>query len=180
MNKYSFKIVWSDEDEAYIVTCREFPGLSAFGDTQESALAEAQTALTLMIEAYKESGIDLPPPNVEEEFSGQFRVRLPKSLHRQAAEIASEEGVSLNQFVLNAVALKVGAVSALREVSGQSIRNQKPARTKITSGRETAKPRVHSRQIKDLLPKSVNPPTLVAAGVQPVVTRDRSSKKVKQ
>ncbi|MBI4748608.1 MAG: type II toxin-antitoxin system HicB family antitoxin [Acidobacteria bacterium] len=71
MNKYSFKIVWSDEDEAYIVTCHEFPGLSAFGDTQESALAEAQTALNLMIETYKGSGIELPQPKVEEEFSGQ-------------------------------------------------------------------------------------------------------------
>ena len=32
------------------------------------------------------------------EYSGQFRLRLPKSLHKHLAERAKAEGVSLNQF----------------------------------------------------------------------------------
>ncbi|HEV7644537.1 MAG TPA: type II toxin-antitoxin system HicB family antitoxin [Pyrinomonadaceae bacterium] len=61
-NKYTFQIFWSEEDQAYVATCAEFSGLSAFGETHEEALREAQTALELMIETYQEKGIALPEP----------------------------------------------------------------------------------------------------------------------
>ena len=61
-NKYAIQIFWSEEDEAFVAVCREFPGLSAFGDTREEALREAQIALDLMIETYREKGFSLPEP----------------------------------------------------------------------------------------------------------------------
>lgn len=126
MNKYSLNIFWSDEDEGYIATCPEFPGLSAFGETPEEAMAEAQTALQLFIESYHADGLPLPEPQSTEEFSGQYRVRLPKSLHRQAAQMASSEGTSLNQLTVAALAEKIGAkrtqirmTQEMREILGQ-------------------------------------------------------------
>src|SRR5437899_816346 len=109
MNKYGFRIVWSDEDEGYIATSPEFPGLSAFGATQEEALTEKLIAQDLFIEDMRERGEELPAPQVASEFSGQTRLRLPKSLHRLAAEVAATEGVSLNQFLLEAVSQRIGA-----------------------------------------------------------------------
>ncbi len=111
MNRYGFKIFWSEEDHAFIATCQEFPGLSAFGSIEEEALREGKVALQMMIEAYQERGIPLPQPTQvrEEGYSGQFRVRLPKSLHRQAAQIAATDGISLNQLVVSAVEQRVGA-----------------------------------------------------------------------
>ncbi len=61
-NKYAIQIFWSEEDEGFIAVCREFSGLSAFGETREEALCEAQTALDLMIESYQANGISLPEP----------------------------------------------------------------------------------------------------------------------
>jgi predicted RNase H-like HicB family nuclease len=61
-NKYALQIFWSEEDEGYIAVCQEFPGLSAFGETREEALCEAQIALDLMIETYQKNGIVLPEP----------------------------------------------------------------------------------------------------------------------
>jgi len=61
-NKYAIQIFWSEEDEAFVAVCQEFPGLSAFGETREEALHEAQIALDLMIETYREKGISLPEP----------------------------------------------------------------------------------------------------------------------
>lgn len=61
-DKYSIRIFWSDEDESFVAVCREFPGLSAFGETREEALREAQIALDLMIETYLEKRISLPEP----------------------------------------------------------------------------------------------------------------------
>ena len=37
-------------------------------------------------------------PASTETFSGQFKLRLPKSLHRDLTERAKEEGTSLNQY----------------------------------------------------------------------------------
>lgn len=109
MTKYGFRIVWSDEDGGYVATSPEFSGLSAFGETQEEALAEAKTAQDLFIEDMRERGEDLPSPLTASEFSGQTRLRLPKSLHRLATELASTEGVSLNQFIVEAISQKIGA-----------------------------------------------------------------------
>ena len=40
-------------------------------------------------------------------------LRLPKSLHEQLREVAQEEGISVNQFVMLAVAEKVASLSAI-------------------------------------------------------------------
>ena len=116
MNKYGFRIVWSNEDEGYIATSPEFPGLSAFGETQEEALAEAKLAQDLFIADMKERDEELPAPVIASEFSGQTRLRLPKSLHRHATESAATEGVSLNQFIVEAISQKIGA-----EKGGQQV-----------------------------------------------------------
>ncbi len=61
-NRYTIQIFWSVEDEAFVAVCQEFPGLSAFGETREEALYEAQIALDLMIQTYQSKGISLPEP----------------------------------------------------------------------------------------------------------------------
>ena len=43
--------------------------------------------------------------------SRTFPLRLPDSIRRAAQEMASEDGVSLNQFIATAVAEKVSALS---------------------------------------------------------------------
>jgi len=108
-NEYPLTVEWSKEDQQYVVTCPAFPGLSALGETREQALTEAETVLRLFVESYKERQIELPEPRTVEDFSGQFRVRLPKSLHRQAAQLAESDGISLNQLVISAIEARVGA-----------------------------------------------------------------------
>ena len=44
------------------------------------------------------------------EFSGRLLIRMPRYLHREIAEIAREQGVSINQFVCLAAAAAVGVV----------------------------------------------------------------------
>ena len=43
------------------------------------------------------------------EYSGKVNVRMPKSLHRDLAHRAEQEGVSLNQLIVTALARSVGA-----------------------------------------------------------------------
>lgn len=60
--RYAIHIFWSDEDAGFIAISQEFPGLSAFGETREEALQEAQKVLDEMIEIYHSKGMQLPEP----------------------------------------------------------------------------------------------------------------------
>jgi antitoxin HicB len=44
----------------------------------------------------------------ERTYSGKVNLRMPRSLHRDLARRAEEEGVSLNQFMVVALARTVG------------------------------------------------------------------------
>ena len=61
---YSFRVLWSEGDDAYIASCPEFSGISGFGESEESAIAEAKQALELAIETFREEGWPLPEPTV--------------------------------------------------------------------------------------------------------------------
>jgi len=112
--RYPFNIVWSEEDGEFLATCSSFPGLSAFGETEEEALQEAKIALELFIESYKERGLALPKPPRKQKFSGQLSLRLPKSLHERASIKATEDGVSLNQYITNALNREVSRDETVR------------------------------------------------------------------
>lgn len=47
-----------------------------------------------------EEGISIPEPVSEEEYSGQFKLRIPKSLHKSLAEHSKTEGINMNQYCL--------------------------------------------------------------------------------
>jgi predicted RNase H-like HicB family nuclease len=62
MSKYSMNLIWSEEDNAYIVTVPEFPNLSAFGKTPQQAVNEAEIAIRGFIEVLTQDGCEIPKP----------------------------------------------------------------------------------------------------------------------
>jgi hypothetical protein len=52
-------------------------------------------------------------------------LRLPKSLHEQLRELAQEEGISVNQLVVLAVAEKVAAISTIEYLEKRSKRGSR-------------------------------------------------------
>jgi predicted HicB family RNase H-like nuclease len=111
--RYSMRLFWSNEDQSFIAVCPELGELSAFGATAEEAVHELQTAVALALEVYEEDGEAIPLPVAQPAYSGQFRVRLPRSLHGQLVEDAKREGVSLNVLVIQ----RLTAASAVDTVS---------------------------------------------------------------
>jgi len=99
MRHYSVNVVWSDEDNCYIAKIPEFEGLSAHGETMDEAIKEIYIALDGFIEVMKEDGEEIPAPQTYNSFSGQTRVRLSKSLHRDLTIQAKNENVSLNTYI---------------------------------------------------------------------------------
>ena len=66
--------------------------------TMDEALVNLKDAKKAWLSAALEDGYPIPEPASTETFSGQFKLRLPKSLHRDLTERAKEEGTSLNQY----------------------------------------------------------------------------------
>ncbi len=104
MSRYSTIIQWSDTDQAFIATVPELPGLSAFGDTPEMAVQELAVAKKLYLDTLKKDGDGFPEPDILKPYSGQMRLRLPKSLHASLSQEAKKEGVSLNTYIIQLLA----------------------------------------------------------------------------
>jgi len=112
--RYRILVEWSDEDRAYIARVPALPGCSAHGETAEKAAHEAERAAGLMLEVLHEDGKEPPPADAVADFSGQLRLRLPKSLHEEVSRLATAEGVSINTFLLSLVAEGCGRRSPQR------------------------------------------------------------------
>lgn len=95
---YRMEVIEDKEEGGYVVAYPELPGCITCGDTLETALANAADAKRAWIEAALETGLEIYEPNSLENYSGQFKLRMPKSLHRALAEHSSMEGISMNQY----------------------------------------------------------------------------------
>lgn len=61
-HKYEVIIFWSDDDQAFVAEVPELAGCAAHGDTPETALREAQKAISLWIDTAREFGDAIPAP----------------------------------------------------------------------------------------------------------------------
>ena len=61
-------------------------------------MENARDAKRVWLEAALEEGVSIPMPDSLEDYSGQFKLRLPRSLHRALAEHSQREGISMNQY----------------------------------------------------------------------------------
>ena len=93
MEKYTYRVIWSEEDQEFVGLCAEFPSLSWLEEEQDVRLVSD----TLKdMEANKEP---IPEPLSLRKFSGNFVVRTTPEMHRQLAILSAEAGVSLNRYV---------------------------------------------------------------------------------
>jgi len=100
-----------EENPGWVARVIELPGCITQGDTFEELGEMIDDAMRGWIGVALEDGIPVPEPAPDEDYSGKFVVRLPRSLHRQLAETAEREGVSLNQFINVALARAVEQVN---------------------------------------------------------------------
>lgn len=133
-SKYPIQINFDEKDGDYLAVVPDLPGCSAFGDTPEEALREAETAIELWLEAARQIGKPIPEPSVESAFSGKFNLRIPKSLHRALALRAQAEGVSLNQLVQAFLSMGVAGMSRLTSLAGEMLSPQRLLDTRPPRG----------------------------------------------
>lgn len=97
-----------DGVEGWVAEVEELPGCMSQGSTPEEAVAGIRDAMAGWISVALEDEKAIPEPRADQSHSGRFLTRMPATLHAQIAQEAEWEGVSLNQFVVSALA---GAVA---------------------------------------------------------------------
>jgi antitoxin HicB len=102
------RVVIPEGDGSFRAEIIEFPGCIAIGSTAAEALANLEEVAATWLEVTIAKGQRVPDPIDNVAFSGKLVVRLPKSLHKKAANMAARDGVSLNQFIVSSIAEQVG------------------------------------------------------------------------
>lgn len=95
---YRLELIPDPYEGGYAASYPDLPGCITGGDTPEEAVRNAAEAKAAWMEAAMEEGVTIPEPKSEEDYSGQFKLRIPKSLHRELAINAKKEGVSMNHY----------------------------------------------------------------------------------
>lgn len=105
VDKYTYRVEWSEEDEAHIAICLELPTLKAHGKTMELAIKAIKKVVSGTLKWMKEDKEEIPEPFSMRQFKGNLTLRTSPEVHRQLATHAAEQGVSINQYILSRIML---------------------------------------------------------------------------
>lgn len=110
---YKMEIVEDPDEGGYAIALPELPGCLSTGETIEEAIENIKDAKKLWLELAIEDGREIPLPESSlDDYSGQFKIRIPKSLHKSLADHAKKEGVSMNQYCVYLLSYNDASVSS--------------------------------------------------------------------
>ena len=100
---YRMEIIPDKEEGGYTAKYPDLPGCLTCAETIEELVANAEDAKKVWLTAALEDGIKIAEPQQDDDlhaYSGQFKLRIPRSLHKSLSVHAKQEGVSMNQYCL--------------------------------------------------------------------------------
>jgi len=97
---YKVEVIEDKEEGGYVLSCPELKGCVTCADTIQHGFEMIEDAKKCWLTACLEDGITIPEPNNINDYSGQFKLRIPKSLHKILTERSRQEGISMNQYCL--------------------------------------------------------------------------------
>ena len=69
-------------------------------DSIENAYQQVIEEINNLKKHFDKNGLEFPKPISEQDFSGKLNFRLGKDLHKQVAEEAAKEGISINEYLI--------------------------------------------------------------------------------
>ena len=103
----------------------EFPSLQGVvgtGKDRIEAIKDLYLNAEVHIELMKELNIKLPESDViqkDAEYSGRITVRTQKSIHAQVVSVSESEGVSINQWINDAITFKLGQYDSMTVIANK-------------------------------------------------------------
>lgn len=102
---YTYRVMWSAEDNEYVGLCTEFPSLSWLDADQSKALSGIVEVVSEVVADMLKNNEALPTPICEKKYSGRFAVRIPPRTHQKLVLEAAEHGISMNRLVSEKLAV---------------------------------------------------------------------------
>lgn len=99
VDRFTYRVTWSEEDHEYVGLCAEFPSLSWLEKTPEKSLQGIRKLVREVVSDLKRNKELIPEAISTRQYSGKFIVRVPPEVHRMLTIKAAESGVSLNRLV---------------------------------------------------------------------------------
>jgi predicted HicB family RNase H-like nuclease len=111
-----------DGEILYVGRVAEFPNISSFEDSFEEARALVIDAIQTLKKIADETQTQFPAPYPiqSDEFSGRITLRLPKTLHAKISRQAAQEDVSVNQYLVTAIATYAGEADGIAKVVSEA------------------------------------------------------------
>lgn len=104
---YEFKVYQTNVEGHvfWVAESNALKGCVGQGETSEGAIHELEENEKVWLDTAKEYGIPIPPITCKKanHYSGKFSLRMSPFVHEKAAETARELGISLNQFINDAI-----------------------------------------------------------------------------
>ena len=117
---YKIEILEDKDEGGYTLSCPELPGCVTCAETIEDGLKMIEDAKKCWFTACIEDALPIPEPSCLEDYSGQFKLRIPKSLHKTLAEHSRKEGISMNQYCLYLLSSGTNSIYASKNRQMQS------------------------------------------------------------
>ena len=95
---YKLEILPDTDEGGYVASYPELPGCISCGETVSDAVKNIEDAKKEWLMAAIKDKVKMAEPDSTESYSGQFKLRVPKSLHKTLSEEAKKEGISMNQY----------------------------------------------------------------------------------
>jgi predicted HicB family RNase H-like nuclease len=99
VEKYTYRVIWSEDDHEHVGLVAEFPSLSWLAPSVAGALNGIIKLVAETVVDMKENDETPPEPLSLQEFSGKILVRIPPEQHRELAMDAAEQGISMNRLI---------------------------------------------------------------------------------
>lgn len=99
IEKYTYRVIWSEEDHEHVGLVAEFPSLSWLAPTTSGALSGITKLVADVVTDMTKSKEVPPEPLSLQQFSGKILVRVPRHQHRELAMETAEQGVSMNRLI---------------------------------------------------------------------------------
>jgi predicted HicB family RNase H-like nuclease len=99
VEKYAYRLIWSEDDQEYVGLCAEFPSLSWLAPSREEALSGITGLVAEVVAEMTKSKEPVPEALSLQKFKGKLSVRIPPEQHRALVLEAAEQGVSVNRLV---------------------------------------------------------------------------------
>jgi antitoxin HicB len=135
IEEYDCLVRKGDNEGIWVAEYPDIPGVGAFGKSRAEAVQQGEDVLRAWLEKATEFGVEIPRPGESRLATGEFKARVPKSLHADLAVTADIYTTSLNELTTRLLTTGVAKIFAQDQlhVEGYTLCSFIPRRSGVRS-----------------------------------------------